>query len=78
MSQRVGQALKSKGGKTYLKFEKDVVIKANEALFLSTPAEDIEYLLNSGTITQEEANLKLAKVPEFVLYNIKQVSTKTV
>jgi hypothetical protein len=75
---RVGQALKSKAGKTYLKFEKAVTIGENEALFLSTPAEDIQFLLEAGKITQEEAEIKLAKVPSFVLYNIKQVTTNNV
>ena len=56
---RVGQVLKSKAGKTYLKFEKNVTISEGEALFISTP--------------QQEADEKLAKVPGFVLYNIKQV-----
>jgi len=70
---KVGQVLKSKGGKTYLKFEKNISITEGEALFISTPADDINYLLSSGKITQEEAAEKLNKVPDFVLYNIKQV-----
>lgn len=70
---RVGQVLKSKAGKTYLKFEKNVTISEGEALFISTPQEDINFLLTSGKITQQEADEKLAKVPGFVLYNIKQV-----
>lgn len=70
---RVGQVLVSKSGKTYLKFEKNVTISEGEALFISTPQEDINFLLTSGKITQEEADLKLSKVPGFVKYNIKQV-----
>lgn len=70
---RVGQALKSKAGKTYLKFEKNITINEGDALFLSTPEEDINFLVQRGDITPEEAQTKLSKVPEFVLYNIKQV-----
>jgi len=70
---KVGQVLKSKAGKTYLRFEKAVNIAEGEALFISTPAEDIEFLVTSGKITRQEADDKLAKVPSFVLYNIKQV-----
>ena len=71
---KVGQVLKSKAGKTYLKFEKSISITEGEALFISTPQEDIAFLVEKGKITQEEADLKLSKVPSFVLYNIKQVA----
>lgn len=71
---RVGQALKSKAGNTYLKFDKAITISEGEALFLNTPQADIQSLVEKGKITQEEADQKLAKVPSFVVYNIKQVS----
>lgn len=71
---KVGQVLKSKGGKTYLKFEKATTIQEGEALFISTPAEDIQFLVETGKLTAAEGEAKLAKVPSFVLYNIKQVS----
>lgn len=67
---KVGQALKSKGGKTYLKFEKTVTLKEGDVLFLSKPSENIDYLVDKGDLTEEEGAAKKAKIPDFVLYNI--------
>lgn len=69
---KVGQVLQSKGGKNYLKFEKTVTIQEGEALFLSKPEDDINFLVEAGKITVEEGREKIAKVPSFVLYNIKK------
>ena len=72
---RVGQALKSKGGRTYLKFDKQLVINEGDALFLSKPQDDIDYLVSQGKMTVDEGAAKKAKIPEFVLYNIKVANT---
>ncbi len=71
---RVGQVLKSKGGNSYLKFEKNVTISEGEALFLSTPQEDIDYLVSSGKLTADEGEARKAKVPDFVRFNIKKAN----
>jgi hypothetical protein len=73
---KVGQALKSKEGKTYLKFDKDVNIKAGEAVFLSRPQDDIDYLVSKGELTPQQGEERKAKVPSFVLYNIKLAKPK--
>jgi hypothetical protein len=68
---RVGQALKSKSGVTYLKFDKTVTIEEGETLFLSRPQDDVDYLVENGKITTEEGEARKAKIPDFVIYNIK-------
>ena len=68
---KVGQILEAKSGKFYLKVEKDFNAVAGDALFLSTPQEDIAFLLENGKITKEEADLKVSKIPSFVKYNVK-------
>lgn len=74
---KVGQALKSKGGETYLKFEQDVVLKKGDALFLSRPVDDIDYLVKAGKLDKETAEQRKAKIPDFVIYNIKTANGKT-
>lgn len=68
---RVGQALKAKSGKTYLKFDKTVTIGEGETLFLSRPQDDVDYLVETGKLTKEEGEARKAKIPDFVIYNIK-------
>lgn len=75
---RVGQALKSKAGKTYLKFDTTVTIKEGETLFLSRPEEDVDHLVDTGKLTKEEGEARKAKIPDFVIYNIKTATSKVV
>lgn len=74
---RIGQALKSKSGQTYLKIEQDVTLKKGDALFLTKPADDIDYLVENGKLDKEAGEARKAKIPDFVIYNIKTAGTKT-
>lgn len=75
---RVGQMLKSKGGKYYLKFENQenepITIESGDALMLQKPDEQIDRLVELGKITSDEGEAKKAKVPGFVKFNVIQVS----
>jgi hypothetical protein len=69
---RVGQILNSKAGAPYIKIDKDTVLKVGDVLFLNKPADEIDNAVERGKLTQEQAEAKKAKVPDFVRYNINQ------
>jgi methionine salvage enolase-phosphatase E1 len=69
---KIGEALKSKAGKTYLKVKKDVSLKADDVLFLSDPRDYVERLKSQGEITPEEATVRLTRIPAFHIYDIIQ------
>jgi hypothetical protein len=67
-SKRVGQILLSKGGRKYIKLEQD--INKDDILFLNKPSEEIDFLVESGRITEQEGRARKEKVPDFVLANL--------
>jgi hypothetical protein len=67
---------KSDEGKEYLQFIKNsdyVNIEVNgvnvngKSIYLNDPAEKFEIMLENGQITEEEAEEKIAKIPEYIL-----------
>lgn len=69
---RIGQILNSKAGTPYIKLDNDVTLKKGDVLFLNKPADEIQNAVERGKLTQEQADAKIAKVPDFVRYNINQ------
>jgi hypothetical protein len=76
-SRKVGQVLTGKNGGHYIKIEQSVTLTEGDVLFLNKPEETLQRLVAAGTITQAEADAKLAKVPSFVKYNIVRKNTQT-
>lgn len=71
--QKVGAVLKKKSGEGfYMKVEQD--IPAGTVLQLQNPVERVErltqFLVEKGEITQDEADTKIAAVPDFVKYDL--------
>lgn len=67
---------KNDEGKEYLQFIKNsdyVNIEVNgvnvngKSIYLNDPAEKFEIMLENGQITEEEAEEKIAKIPEYIL-----------
>lgn len=67
---RVGQVLNSKAGKPYIKIDKDVTLTMGDVLFLNKPQDEIDSAVERGKLTQEQAEAKKAKIPDFVRFNI--------
>lgn len=67
---KVGQMLLSQKGSYYVKFDQDVTIKAGETLMLRKPADEIASLVANGHLDQEKADERLAKIPDFVKFNV--------
>ena len=60
--------LESKDGKgKYIKVNQDISIPKGSVIFVNTPQENIERLVNAGVISEQEGADRLAKVPSFVL-----------
>lgn len=75
---RVGQVLNSKAGVPYIKIDKDVTLTAGAVLFLNKPNDEIDSAVERGKLTTEQAEVRKAKIPDFVRYNINQkVETAT-
>lgn len=67
---RIGQVLNSKAGKPYIKIDSDVALTKGDVLFLNRPQDEIDNAVERGKLTQEQADAKKAKVPDFVRFNI--------
>lgn len=71
--QKVGAVLKKKNGEGfYMKVEQD--IPAGTVIQLQNPVERTErmtkFLVERGELTQDEADAKIAAVPDFVKYDL--------
>ncbi len=74
---RVGSLKKAKSGSLYIEVEQDMNFTTGDRLYLKTPQEDIDGLAQRGFITQDEAEVRKGKVPEYVRYVVdKGSSTK--
>lgn len=73
---KIGSVNDSKyGGYTFV-ISKDCELKEGERLTLIKPADNIQSLADKGIITQEQADEKLEKLPDFVKYEVFQVPPK--
>jgi hypothetical protein len=66
----VGEILKSKAGKLYVKFKEDFTVEAGSTLMIQDPRVNIQEGVTAGRMTEEQAEERLAKIPEFVRYNL--------
>lgn len=56
------------GGGFYIKIDKDVNLKEGAIVYVDTPQDKIAKLVELGFIKEEEAEERLAKVPEWKKY----------
>jgi hypothetical protein len=66
--QKVGSVLKARKGGFYIKVEAQ--IPAGSSLQMKCPREEVNFFLQRGTIDEAEAEKRLAKIPDFVKYNL--------
>lgn len=64
----VGTLRKSKKGGLYLKITE--AIESGASITLRKPQDSIEALLTRGFITEEQAEERLAKIPEYIKYEL--------
>lgn len=66
----VGEILTSKAGKLYVKIKEDITLEANSTLMIQDPRVSLEEAVNAGRMTEEQATERLAKIPDFVRYQL--------
>lgn len=67
----VGYISKSKAGNSMLTVEQDITLKKGDKLSIKKPSEAIESLLANGIITEEQAEDRISKIPEWKLSEVK-------
>ncbi len=70
MYRQVGVVLNNKEGSPYLQFREDVIVTAGTILALQRPKDQIDYLVKENKITQTEADARLAKIPDYLRFNV--------
>lgn len=68
----VGEILSSKAGKLYIKFKEDISVSAGSTLMIQDPRVNIQEGVSAGRLTEEQAEERLAKIPDFVRYTLVQ------
>lgn len=66
----VGEILTSKAGKMYVKFKEDVTLSANSTLMIQDPRISLGEAVSAGRLTEEQAEERMSKIPEFHRYNL--------
>lgn len=68
---KVGAILKSKNGNGfYIKIDEGITLSKGQTLNVQNPRDRIQSLADSGKITEKEAEERLAKIPDFVRYEV--------
>ena len=57
-------------GTFYIKITEDINLKAGENISVRTPEEGIKGLLEKGFIDETQAEERIAKVPEYIRYEL--------
>ena len=64
----IREGSEDKGGGLYVKIVKDIVLKEGTTVYIDTPSEKITKLVELGFIKEDEAEERLAKIPEWKKY----------
>lgn len=67
---RVGSLCKSKAGSLYIKVSESVTLEKDSALQLQDPRKKLEASVAAGRITEDKAAEIMAKIPDFVKYEV--------
>jgi hypothetical protein len=73
---KVASVNDSKYGGYTLKIEADCELREGEYLTMKKPVDDLNSLVEKGIITEEQAEERLAKIPDFVKYNVYKTPPK--
>ncbi len=66
----VGEILVSKAGSPYIKFKEDFEVKQGMTLTMQDPRVRLEEAVAAGRMSEDEAQERAAKIPEFVKYSL--------
>lgn len=69
---KIGAILKSKNNNNgfYIKIDQDVSLKKGDYVTVKNPRETVEELLSKGVLTEEQAQERLQKIPDWVKYEL--------
>lgn len=70
---KVGALKKSKAGNLYISIDETVTLAKGASLQLRDPRKSIQAAADGGKMDADKASAMIAKVPEFVRYDIFQV-----
>lgn len=73
---KVGTLRKSEKGKLYLKFDEDVTLRKEDALFLQDPRKSLDESVAAGRLQEEKAEEIRAKLPAWLKYDIIRAPAK--
>lgn len=67
---KVGSLRKSKAGGLYIKVDADVSLKKDSALNLQDPRKGYTRSVESGKMSQEQADEKISKIPDYIRFDV--------
>ena len=47
-----------------------VELKTDDTLFLSSPLDEVDSLVQNGKLSAEDGEVRKSKIPDFIMYNI--------
>lgn len=71
---KLGTLRKGKTGSLYLKIDGEIA--AGETVQLQDPRKSVERLAATGKITEEQASERLAKIPDYIRYELFRAPSK--
>lgn len=72
----VGYVSKSQSGNVIITIEQDMVLKKGDKLIQKKPADVLQGLLDRNIITEEKFEERVAKIPEWKLYEVSKMEFK--
>lgn len=66
----VGEILISKAGSPYVKFKEDFEVKQGMTLTMQDPRVRLEEAVAAGRMSEDEAQERAAKIPDFLKYSL--------
>lgn len=66
----VGSLRKSKAGGLYIKINEGVTLAKDDVLQLQDPRKKLQASIDAGRLTEEKGAEMIAKVPDFVKYDV--------
>lgn len=72
----VGYISKSQSGLVLLTVEQDIELKKGDKLIQKKPADAIDGLVQNGYITEDQAEERKAKIPEWKLYEVTKLPSR--
>lgn len=67
---KIGSLRKSPKGSLYIKVDSDVKLTKGMNLSLQDPRKSVSRLLESGKITETQAEERLSKIPEYIRQDV--------